>query len=127
MTALLAAGAAVRTADVGGTHPRVALQVHPADQADWVTGAALIPGAPAGTRAAPAGLSVSARQAAPAAAGGPAGVQATGAALANAATGQVLWSVGLNTERPIGGAIGIKTGDTKAPATACCSRRAGTA
>jgi len=109
MTALLAAGAAVRTADAGGTRPRLALQVHPAGQAGSVAGAASIPGAPAGTRAAPAGLSVSARQAAPAAAGGPAGIQVTDAALANAATGQVLWSAGLDTERPIGSIAKVMT------------------
>jgi serine-type D-Ala-D-Ala carboxypeptidase (penicillin-binding protein 5/6) len=109
ITALLAAGAAIRTADAASTHPPLALQVHPASQAGSVTGAASIPGAPAGTQAAPAGLSVSARQAAPAAAGGPAGIQVTGAALANAATGQVLWSAGLNTERPIGSIVKVMT------------------
>ena len=127
MTALLAAGAAVLAADVGGTHPRLALQVHPAAQAGAVTGAgsipgtgsipgaasipggASIPGAAAGTQAAPAGQFVSARQAAPAAAGGPAGIQVTGAALADAATGQVLWSTGLDTERPIGSIVKVMT------------------
>ncbi|HXZ63685.1 MAG TPA: D-alanyl-D-alanine carboxypeptidase, partial [Streptosporangiaceae bacterium] len=33
----------------------------------------------------------------------------TGAALANAATGQVLWSTGLNTERPIGSIVKVMT------------------
>ncbi len=107
--ALLVAGAAVLTADAGGTHPRVALQVHPAGQASSVTGGASIPGAPAGPQAASAALSVSARQAAPAVVGGPAGIQVTGAALANAATGQVLWSLGLNTERPIGSIVKVMT------------------
>jgi serine-type D-Ala-D-Ala carboxypeptidase (penicillin-binding protein 5/6) len=109
MTALLAAGAAVRTADAGGTHPRAALQVHPVGQASSVTGDALIPGAVAEPQAAPAGQSVSAGQAASAVAGGPAGIQVTGAAVANAATGQVLWSRGLNTERPIGSIVKVMT------------------
>jgi len=109
MTALLAGGAAVRAADAGGTHPPMALQVHPASQASSTTGAASIPGAPPGTRAAPAGLSVSTGQAAPAVAGGPAGIQVTGAAVANAATGQVLWSLGRNTERPIGSIVKVMT------------------
>ncbi len=109
MMALLVAGAAVPTAHAGGTPTRVALQVHPAGQASSVMGAASIPGAPAGTQAAPAGLSVSARQAAPAVVGGPAGIQVTGAALANAATGKVLWSLGLDTERPIGSIVKVMT------------------
>ena len=108
MVALLVAGAAVLTAHAGGPHPRVALQVHPAGQASSVTGAASIPGAPAGTQAAAAKLSVSARQAA-LVVGGPSGIQVTGAALANAATGQVLWSLGLNTERPIGSIVKVMT------------------
>ena len=33
----------------------------------------------------------------------------TGAALANAATGQVLWSIGPNTERPIGSIVKVMT------------------
>jgi serine-type D-Ala-D-Ala carboxypeptidase (penicillin-binding protein 5/6) len=40
---------------------------------------------------------------------GPSGIQVTGAALANAATGQVLWSTGLNTERPIGSIVKVMT------------------
>ena len=108
MVALLVAGAAVLTAHAGGTHPRVALQVHPAGQASSVTGAASIPGAPAGTQAASAKLSVSARQAA-LVVGGHSGIQVTGAAVANAATGQVLWSLGLNTERPIGSIVKVMT------------------
>ena len=32
-----------------------------------------------------------------------------GAALANAATGKVLWSLGLNTERPIGSIVKVMT------------------
>ena len=108
MVALLVAGAAVLTAHAGGTHPRVALQVHPAGQASSVTGAASIPGAPAGTQAAAPKLSVSARQTA-LVVGGPSGIQVTGAAVANAATGQVLWSLGLNTERPIGSIVKVMT------------------
>ena len=114
MMALPAAGAFL-LAHASDTHPRLAPQVHPAGQAGSFM------------QAASARQAASAGRAAPAVVGGPADVQVKGAAVANAATGQVLWSVGLNTERPIGGAIGIRTGDTKAPATACCSRRAGTA
>ncbi len=40
---------------------------------------------------------------------GPSGIAAKGAALANAATGQVLWSTGLNTERPIGSIVKVMT------------------
>ena len=40
---------------------------------------------------------------------GPSGIKAKGAALANAATGQVLWSTGLNTERPIGSIVKVMT------------------
>jgi serine-type D-Ala-D-Ala carboxypeptidase (penicillin-binding protein 5/6) len=39
----------------------------------------------------------------------PAGIQALGGALANAATGQILWSLGLNTERPIGSIVKVMT------------------
>ena len=41
--------------------------------------------------------------------GGPARVQVKGAAVANAATGQVLWSLGLDTERPIGSIVKVMT------------------
>jgi serine-type D-Ala-D-Ala carboxypeptidase (penicillin-binding protein 5/6) len=40
---------------------------------------------------------------------GPSGLDVKGAALADAATGQVLWSVGLNTERPIGSIVKVMT------------------
>jgi serine-type D-Ala-D-Ala carboxypeptidase (penicillin-binding protein 5/6) len=43
------------------------------------------------------------------AAEGPSGIQVTGAALADAATGNILWSVGLNTERPIGSIVKVMT------------------
>lgn len=91
MTALSVAGAAVLLAHASSTHPRLAPQVHSAGEAGSVTQAA------------------SARRAAPAVVGGPAGVQVKGAAVANAATGQVLWSVGLNTERPIGSIVKVMT------------------
>ena len=37
------------------------------------------------------------------------GVRAKGGALADAATGQILWSLGLNTERPIGSIVKVMT------------------
>jgi serine-type D-Ala-D-Ala carboxypeptidase (penicillin-binding protein 5/6) len=40
---------------------------------------------------------------------GPAGIKVKGAALANAATGKVLWSLDLNTERPIGSIVKVMT------------------
>ncbi len=40
---------------------------------------------------------------------GPSGIKVKGAALANAATGKVLWSLGLNTERPIGSIVKVMT------------------
>ncbi len=103
MIALPVAGTAVLLAHASGMHPRLAPQVHPSGQASSVTEAASIPGAAAGTQA------DSARQAASAVPAGPAGIPVTGAALANAATGRVLWSVGLDTERPIGSIVKVMT------------------
>ena len=40
---------------------------------------------------------------------GPAGIKVKGAALANAATGKILWSLDLNTERPIGSIVKVMT------------------
>jgi serine-type D-Ala-D-Ala carboxypeptidase (penicillin-binding protein 5/6) len=40
---------------------------------------------------------------------GPSGIKIKGGALANAATGQILWSVDLNTERPIGSIVKVMT------------------
>jgi serine-type D-Ala-D-Ala carboxypeptidase (penicillin-binding protein 5/6) len=40
---------------------------------------------------------------------GPTGIKVKGAALANAATGKVLWSLDLNTERPIGSIVKVMT------------------
>jgi serine-type D-Ala-D-Ala carboxypeptidase (penicillin-binding protein 5/6) len=40
---------------------------------------------------------------------GPSGIKVKGAALANAATGKVLWSLDLNTERPIGSIVKVMT------------------
>jgi serine-type D-Ala-D-Ala carboxypeptidase (penicillin-binding protein 5/6) len=104
--ALPVAGAAV--AHASGTHPRLAPQVHASGRADSVTQAA------AGAQAASARQAISAMRAAWArqaalAAGGPAGIQVTGAALADAATGQVLWSTSLDTERPIGSIVKVMT------------------
>jgi D-alanyl-D-alanine carboxypeptidase (penicillin-binding protein 5/6) len=47
--------------------------------------------------------------AAPKASSGPAGIRIKGGALANAATGQILWSEGLDTERPIGSIVKVMT------------------
>jgi serine-type D-Ala-D-Ala carboxypeptidase (penicillin-binding protein 5/6) len=119
MTVLPAVGATVLLARVSGTHPRLAVPVHSAGHASKVTRAASRTPTAAATQAAsarqaaPASQVVSARQAvsasqaALAVVGGPS--QVTGAALANAATGQVLWSLGLNTERPIGSIVKVMT------------------
>jgi D-alanyl-D-alanine carboxypeptidase (penicillin-binding protein 5/6) len=40
---------------------------------------------------------------------GPSGIKVKGAALANAATGRILWSLDLNTERPIGSIVKVMT------------------
>src|ERR1700746_3811459 len=64
MTALPVAGGAVLLAHASGTHPRLAPQVHPVGEGGSVTQAA------------------SARQAAPAVVGGPAGVPVEGGAVA---------------------------------------------
>jgi serine-type D-Ala-D-Ala carboxypeptidase (penicillin-binding protein 5/6) len=40
---------------------------------------------------------------------GPSGIKITGGALVNAATDQILWSVNLNTERPIGSIVKVMT------------------
>jgi serine-type D-Ala-D-Ala carboxypeptidase (penicillin-binding protein 5/6) len=112
--ALPVVGAAVLVAHASSTHPPVALQVRSLGQLGSVTQAAPptqaapLTQAAAGTRTVSAMQAVSARQATLAAAG-PAGIQVTGAALADAATGQVLWSVGLNTERPIGSIVKVMT------------------
>jgi serine-type D-Ala-D-Ala carboxypeptidase (penicillin-binding protein 5/6) len=113
MTALLVSGAAIFLASASSTHPRVAVQVHSPGQASSLTrGASLTQTASrthaaAGTQTASARQAVSAAQAALAVVGGPS--QVTGAALANAATGKVLWSVALNTERPIGSIVKVMT------------------
>ena len=68
--------------------------------------AALTATAPAAS-AAPAASGVSSAAAAPAA--GPAGVGAKSAAVENAATGALLWSRGLNTERPMASITKVMT------------------
>ena len=40
---------------------------------------------------------------------GPSGIRVKGAAMANAATGRILWSLDLNTERPIGSIVKVMT------------------
>ena len=113
MTALLVSGAAVFLASASGTHPRVAVQAHSPGQASSVTrGASLTQTASrtqaaAGTQTISARQAVSAEQAALAVVGGSS--QVSGAALANAATGKVLWSLALNTERPIGSIVKVMT------------------
>jgi serine-type D-Ala-D-Ala carboxypeptidase (penicillin-binding protein 5/6) len=75
-----------------------------------MAGAAAIPVA-ASTMVPGAGHVVAtAREAtAPKASSGPTGIQIKAGALANAATGQILWSEGLNTERPIGSIVKVMT------------------
>jgi serine-type D-Ala-D-Ala carboxypeptidase (penicillin-binding protein 5/6) len=113
--ALLVADAAVLVAHASGTHPRLAFQVRSVGQLGSVTQAASIPGTAAGTwtaagtQTAAAKQAAPVRQAVPAVAGGPAGIPVTGAALADAATGTVLWSTGLDTERPIGSIVKVMT------------------
>ena len=74
---------------------------------------ATAPAAQAGT-AAPAATAAPARSAGPAApatalARAPRGVQAEGGALVDAATGAVMWSRGMNTERPMGSITKVMT------------------
>jgi serine-type D-Ala-D-Ala carboxypeptidase (penicillin-binding protein 5/6) len=112
MLTLPVAGATVLFARASGTHPRLAGQVHPAGhrsltRAVSVTPAASRTPAAAGTQTVSARQAVWARQAALAVVGGPA--QVTGAALANAATGQLVWSLDPNTERPIGSIVKVMT------------------
>jgi serine-type D-Ala-D-Ala carboxypeptidase (penicillin-binding protein 5/6) len=112
-TALLVSGAAVFLADTSSTHPRMAAAVHSPGHASPVTrGASLAQAASrapaaAGTPTFSARQAVSAAQASLAVAGGSS--QVMGAALANAATGKVLWSVAANTERPIGSIVKVMT------------------
>jgi serine-type D-Ala-D-Ala carboxypeptidase (penicillin-binding protein 5/6) len=106
------AGATVLFARASGTHPRSALQVHSAGHNPVTRAASITPAASrtqtaTGTQGVSARQTVSARQAALAVVGGPS--QVTGAALANAATGKVLWSLDLNTERPIGSIVKVMT------------------
>jgi serine-type D-Ala-D-Ala carboxypeptidase (penicillin-binding protein 5/6) len=121
LVALPLAGAAVLLAHASGTHPSLALQLHPPARADSARQAASAthaasrtptaagtPTAP-GTRTAEARPAASARPTAPTVIGGPAGIRVKGAALANASTGKILWSVGLNTERPIGSIVKVMT------------------
>jgi serine-type D-Ala-D-Ala carboxypeptidase (penicillin-binding protein 5/6) len=62
----------------------------------------------AGGMAIPAAASAG-RVAAPTASSGPAGIRVKAGALANAATGQILWSDDLNAERPIGSIVKVMT------------------
>jgi serine-type D-Ala-D-Ala carboxypeptidase (penicillin-binding protein 5/6) len=118
MTVLPVAGATVLVANASSTHPRLALQVHsaghsPATPAASAARAASVARAAsrtqtaAGTQTGSARQAIGASQAALAVVGGPS--QVMGAALANAATGNVLWSLGLNTERPIGSIVKVMT------------------
>ncbi|MGB6456197.1 MAG: D-alanyl-D-alanine carboxypeptidase [Streptosporangiaceae bacterium] len=102
MTAVPVAGATVLWAHASGTHPRLAVHARSVGQAG--SGKQAVSGPPTASGM----LAASARQAALAALG-PSGIQVTGAALADAATGQVLWSTGLNTERPIGSIVKVMT------------------
>jgi serine-type D-Ala-D-Ala carboxypeptidase (penicillin-binding protein 5/6) len=117
LTVLPVAGAAILLSTVvltrgSGTHPRLALQVHSAAHASPVRRAASVTRAvppaqaAAGTPTVSARQAVSASQAALAVLGG---FQVSAAALANASTGKVLWSLGLNTELPIGSIVKVMT------------------
>ena len=114
MTALPVAGAVVLSAHISGPHPRLAVQARPVDRASPITQTASATQASAGTRAGSGVQTASGtqdtltRQAA-LALQGLSGIPVAGAALANAATGQVLWSTGLNTERPIGSIVKVMT------------------
>jgi serine-type D-Ala-D-Ala carboxypeptidase (penicillin-binding protein 5/6) len=65
--------------------------------------------ASAASAAAPATATLAAASASPPAAAGPSGVQAKAAAIANAATGRVLWSRDLNTELPMASITKVMT------------------
>jgi D-alanyl-D-alanine carboxypeptidase (penicillin-binding protein 5/6) len=71
-----------------------------------VSATVMTPGAP-GAMAVPGGIV--APSAPSASIPGPAGIKVKGAALANAATGRILWSLDLNTERPIGSIVKVMT------------------
>jgi serine-type D-Ala-D-Ala carboxypeptidase (penicillin-binding protein 5/6) len=125
MMALPVAGvSALLLARGGGTHARLALQLHSAVHRPVTPAVPATPAASrtqtasrtrtaagthpaAGTPAVSVKQAVGARQASLAVVGGPS--QVTGAALANAATGKVLWSLDLNTERPIGSIVKVMT------------------
>jgi serine-type D-Ala-D-Ala carboxypeptidase (penicillin-binding protein 5/6) len=75
-----------------------------------MVGAAAVPASatvmtPGALGAAPRGVVATAAASIP----GPTGIKVKGAALANAATGKVLWSLDLNTERPIGSIVKVMT------------------
>jgi serine-type D-Ala-D-Ala carboxypeptidase (penicillin-binding protein 5/6) len=72
-------------------------------------GAAIILTGAALAVAAPSSAASTARSAASAMAAGPSDVQAQAAAIADASTGNVLWSRDLNTERPIGSITKVMT------------------
>ena len=63
----------------------------------------------AASTATPAAATAPARTAGPKATSGPTGIRIKAGALANAATGQILWSQDLNTERPIGSIVKVMT------------------
>lgn len=102
MTALPIAGAVVLSTHLSGAHPRLDVHARAVGHTSSVAQAA------SGTQTASGAQAISTRQAALAALG-PSGIQVAGAALANATTGQVLWSTGLNTERPIGSIVKVMT------------------
>jgi len=106
MMALPVAGAAAALpAHASGARPRPAQQMRSVSQAG---SAALIAEARQIAEAKQAGARQVA-EAMSAVVGGPSGIKVKGAALADAATGTLLWSVGLNTERPIGSIVKVMT------------------
>jgi len=75
-----------------------------------VSATAAMPTAAKATGAAKAPASVQGTAGTPApSVPGPSGLRIKGGALANAATGQILWSQGLDTERPIGSIVKVMT------------------
>jgi serine-type D-Ala-D-Ala carboxypeptidase (penicillin-binding protein 5/6) len=113
MALLVSAGAAVLVIRASGTHTHLAGQAHPAARGGPARrGVSAMPAASrtqlaTGSQTVSARQAVAASQAALAVVGGPS--QTAGAALANAATGKVLWSLGLNAERPIGSIAKVMT------------------
>jgi serine-type D-Ala-D-Ala carboxypeptidase (penicillin-binding protein 5/6) len=110
---LAASAALIGTAVIGGVAActsRVAAQA-PGVPTPTSTAAARTPAAAAPSPSRPATSPVARPAAAPAieVTGAPSGVKATGAVLADAATGQVLWGRGVDTQRPMASVTKVMT------------------